>query len=112
MTFMEIHSYRTMWILVMFDLPVKTPVARQSYAEFRRMLKRDGFSMLQYSVYGRHCPSDENAQVHMAQVEAHLPLEGRVRILSVTEKQFERMRCFWGKMRKPPEEPTQQLSFF
>ena len=109
---MELTSYRTMWIIIMFDLPVQGPADRQNYAEFRRMLKRDGFSMLQYSVYGRHCPSDENAQVHIGRVELYLPPEGHVRILSVTEKQFERMRCYWGKMRTPPEEATRQLTFF
>jgi CRISPR-associated protein Cas2 len=101
-----------MWILVMFDLPVDTDSARRDYVQFRKMLLNDGFMMHQYSVYGRHCPSEENAQVHIRRVEACLPPDGQVRILSITEKQFERMRIFYGKMRKPAEEPTSQLTFF
>ncbi len=76
------------------------------------ILLDDGFTMLQYSVYGRHCASEEKAEVHMKRVEAMLPDDGQVRILCVTEKQFERMRVFWGKMRKPPEQGTTQLTIF
>ena len=101
-----------MWILVMFDLPVDTDEARREYTLFRRQLLNDGFMMHQYSVYGRHCPSEENAQVHIRRVEASLPPDGQVRILSITEKQFERMHIFYGKMRRPPEEPTTPLTFF
>lgn len=109
---MELNSYRTMWVMTLFDLPVDTPKARKEYAKFRKHLKGDGFTMLQYSVYGRHCASEENAQAHIARVEGFLPPDGQVRIICVTEKQFERMRVFWGKMRKPPEQGPTQLTIF
>jgi CRISPR-associated protein Cas2 len=70
------------------------------------------FERFHYTVYGRHCPSDENADVHVKRVVSFLPPDGEVRILKVTEKQFERMMVFLGKMRKPPEGPTQQLLIF
>ena len=101
-----------MWVLTFFDLPVDTPKARKAYSQFRKQLMADGFNMLQYSVYGRHCSSEENAQVHMARVEGILPDDGQVRVLCVTDKQFERMRVFWGKMRKPPEQGATQLTIF
>jgi CRISPR-associated protein Cas2 len=109
---MELNSYRTMWVIALFDLPVDTPKARKEASDFRKKLKTDGFTMLQFSVYGRHCPSEENAQVHIRRIEGYLPPDGQVRVLVVTEKQFERMRVYWGKMRKPPEEPTRQLMIF
>ena len=68
--------------------------------------------MLQYSVYGRHCASAENAKVHIRRVENGVPPDGEVRVLTVTDKQFERMRIFWGKMRKSPEKPLAQLELF
>ena len=96
----------------MFDLPTDTKSARRDYTRFRNHLVKDGFTMMQYSVYIRHCPSQERVDVHLKRIEAHLPPDGEVRILLVTEKQFERMRVFWGKRRKPPQDAPAQLEFF
>ena len=101
-----------MWILTMFDLPVDTRTARRHYARFRKSLLKDGFQQMQYSVYARCCPSNENAAVHTNRVKQSLPPDGEVRILHVTDKQFERMRIFWGKMRKRPESSPNQLEMF
>ena len=101
-----------MWLVTMFDLPTKTDAARKNYTKFRTFLLEQGFIMLQYSVYGRHCPSEENAAVHSGRIRANLPPDGEVRILQVTEKQFERMRVFWGKMEKPVEKASDQLTLF
>ncbi|MFN4260282.1 MAG: CRISPR-associated endonuclease Cas2 [Gemmataceae bacterium] len=101
-----------MWLAVMFDLPVDTKKARRDYTRFRNGLLRDGFTMMQFSVYIRHCASEENAAVHIRRVEAMVPPDGEVRIITFTDKQFERMRIFWGKRRKPPEKAPQQLTLF
>jgi CRISPR-associated protein Cas2 len=108
----ELSAYRFMWVVALFDLPVDTRAARRAYALFRKSLLKDGFAQLQYSVYGRHCSSEENAQVHIARVENALPPDGEVRILTITDKQFERMRIFWGKLRKIPPSQPKQLEFF
>ena len=102
----------TVWMLVMFDLPTETKKQRKLYTRFRKMLLNDGFSMLQYSIYNRHCASNENADVHEKRIAFALPPNGDVRILRVTEKQFARMKTYYGKKPKKPEEPPQQLSFF
>ena len=109
---MFISVYRCMWVLTMFDLPVDTKEARRAYAQFRKALLKDGFSRLQFSVYARHCASEENADVHTERVQHVLPDDGEVRVLAITDKQFERMRVFWGKMRKPTEPPPRQLELF
>jgi CRISPR-associated protein Cas2 len=101
-----------MWVLAMFDLPVDTKMARRAYADFRRALLKDGFTKMQYSVYVRHCPSEENALVHVQRVERLVPADGEVRILVFTDKQFERMRIFLGKMRISPAPPPAQLELF
>lgn len=101
-----------MWVLVMFDLPTDTKASRRAYAQFRNHLLRDGFAMMQYSVYIRHCASEENADVHDQRVEHWVPDDGEVRMLRITDKQFERMRVFWGKRRKPAESPPRQLELF
>ena len=52
---MIISGYRAVWIFAMFDLPTDTDKARKDYTHFRKNLLKDGFAMLQYSVYARHC---------------------------------------------------------
>mgnify|MGYP003663317933 FL=1 len=109
---MHFSGYRSMWIVVMFDLPTDTKKARRQYSLFRKLLLEDGFDMMQYSIYSRHCTSEEKANVHIRRIEQNIPPDGEVRILSVTDKQFEKMRIFWGKMRKPTNKPPRQLEFF
>lgn len=96
----------------MFDLPVDTKAARRAYAVFRKFLLKDGFTMVQFSIYARHCASRENAAVHTARVGKSVPDDGEVRIVILTDKQFERMDIFWGKRRRPPEPIPAQLEFF
>ena len=101
-----------MWLLVMFDLPVDTKKARRQYAFFRKKLLKDGFAKMQFSVYVRHCASEENTDVHANRVAAFVPPDGEVRVLRITDKQYERMQVFWGEKRKPPEKPPAQLELF
>ncbi len=101
-----------MWILVLFDLPTTTKIERKRYTQFRNFIKRDGFTMMQYSVYMRHCASDENAQVHAKRIKNHLPPDGEIRIIKITDKQFARIEVFYGKKHKPTEKPPAQLELF
>ncbi|MBC6429048.1 MAG: CRISPR-associated endonuclease Cas2 [Cellvibrionales bacterium] len=100
-----------MWVIVLFDLPTDTKAARKQYTLFRKHLLADGFSMMQYSVYMRHCASDENAQVHAKRIKACLPPDGEVRIVKITDKQFGKIEVFYGKKRKPIESAPTQLEF-
>jgi len=104
--------YRLMWVLVMFDLPVMTKEQRRDYAQFRKKLKARGFDALQYSVYARPCPSEENAKVHKERVQRDCPPEGEVRIMMITDKQFQRMEVFFGKKAVATEKRPEQLAFF
>jgi len=101
-----------MWVVAMFDLPVHTKEARREYTHFVKHLKRDGFTRIQFSVYARHSASKENAEAHIGRVKGFLPPDGEVRIITITDKQFERMSVFWGKTRKRPEKPPCQLQLF
>ena len=96
----------------MFDLPTETKAARKAYAKFRKSLLRDGFHRMQFSVYVRHCASQENADVHTNRVRNQLPPDGEVRVMTITDKQMERMDIFLGKKRKQPEKPPLQLMLF
>lgn len=105
-------AWRTVWVFALFDLPVGTKGQRRAYARFRKDLLEDGFGMMQYSVYFRHCASLDSASAHIRRMGARVPAEGEVRFLVVTDAQFARIEVFWGKKRKPPESPPAQLEFF
>lgn len=107
-----ISEYKTVWLIAMFDLPVKTKEKRKQYAQFRNTLLKHGFSMLQYSVYARFFSSEEASEAHRKQVHAAIPPEGQVRLLTITDRQFGKMEVFYGKKRKSAEEKPEQLSFF
>ena len=105
-------EYRIMWVLVLFDLPTDTKKARKEYALFRKRLLQDGFTMFQFSIYLRHCPSAENADVHIQRVKRMLPPEGKIGILRVTDKHFGDMTIFDCQKEIAVNQPVQQLELF
>ncbi len=105
-------GWRSMWVIVMFDLPTDTAKARRAYARFRKDLLDGGFTMMQYSVYSRHCASIENANVHIERMAARVPSAGEIRFLTITDKQFGRIKVYVGKKREKPSPPPAQLEFF
>ncbi len=109
---MRLNEYRVMWIMVLFDLPTETKKDRKNYTDFRKIMLKDGFSMFQFSAYLRHCPSAENAEVHIKRVTRNLPPRGLVGILKITDKQFGDMRLFYGKEEKEKPPVPQQLELF
>lgn len=108
----RINAYHVMWLFVFFDLPVVTKKDRKAATQFRKSLEKDGFSMMQFSVYVRHCPSKENMDVHIKRVQAAIPDTGMVSILSVTDKQFSDIKNFYGKVDKVKFAVVQQLELF
>ncbi len=105
-------KYRAMWIMVLFDLPTEDTKAKKAYTRFRKGLLKNGFDMMQYSVYIRHCASGENAEAHTQRVKSMLPEKGMVSIIAITDKQFGDIKNFWGRRRKKTEPPPLQLEMF
>ena len=112
MSIERFNQYRIMWVLVLFDLPTETKKERKAAADFRKQILKDGFTMFQFSIYLRHCPSRENADVHIKRVKSILPQHGQVGILCITDKQFGEMELFIGKMEEKKPEIGQQLELF
>jgi len=106
------NAYKIMWVLVFFDLPTESKQERKVYADFRKKLIKDGFIMFQFSIYLRHCPSKETADVHIQRVKRILPQHGHVGILCITDKQFGNMEIFFGKQASAPPAIGQQLEMF
>jgi len=109
---MWLNPYQIMWLMVFFDLPTDTKTDRKNYTQFRKNLMKDGFSMLQFSVYLRHCASKENAEIHVLRVKKYLPPKGLVSVLRITDKQFGQIDSFIGKRPVPPPLEPQQLEMF
>lgn len=101
-----------MWVLVFFDLPTETKKQRKAAGKFRKDLLQDGFTMFQFSIYMRTCPSRENADVHSTRVKNSLPEHGHVGILTITDKQFAMMELFYSREHAQKPEVVQQLQLF
>ena len=96
-----------MWLFVFFDLPTETKKDRRNAQLFR-----NGFTMMQFSVYMRHCASSESADAHEKRIKILLPPLGKVSILRITDKQYGNIMNFWGKVQKPTEPSPTQLELF
>ena len=105
----ELSGYRGMWLFVMFDLPVTEAEKRRDYTRFRTKLLATGFSMLQYSIYARYCPSEEASVAYRRKLRPLIPPEGQIRLLSVTDRQFGKMEIFQARRPRRAEKRPDQL---
>jgi len=110
--FERLNQYQILWVFVFFDLPTETKTDRKNYAQFRKNLQKDGFAMMQYSIYVRHCNSRENAEVHIKRVKNFLAPKGEIIIFTLTDKQFGMMEFFRGPAESKRPETPQQLELF
>ena len=102
-----------MRILVFFDLPVKTPSERREATRFRNFLLKDGYFMIQFSVYARVCNGNDAVEKHRARLRCHLPDNGSIRMLVVTEKQYESIEILLGNLTQADDSfQCEQLSIF
>lgn len=86
-----------MRLLVMFDLPVTAHEDRKAATQFRQFLLKDGYYMLQFSVYVRICNGMDAIEKHKMRLMQQLPKNGSVRMLVITERQYEAMQILCGK---------------
>ncbi|MGR5537068.1 CRISPR-associated endonuclease Cas2 [Vibrio campbellii] len=88
---------RFMRQIVFFDLPMKTREDKRQYVRFRKFLLKDGYIMLQWSVYARLVNGFDDAAKHIRKLKHNLPETGSVKSLMVTEKQFTTMQVLVGE---------------
>lgn len=89
-----------MRLLCMFDLPMDTSSEKSQYRIFRKELIRNGFVMLQYSVYYRSIQNRSSGKKYIGSISKFLPEHGEVRLISVSEKQFNDMLVLVGNRSK------------
>ena len=87
-----------MRMIVFFDLPTLTKTDRRNASRLRNFLLKDGYTMLQLSVYK-----------HAKRLKSLIPKTGSVRLLTVTEKQYASMEILVGSLKKEEEIGDKQL---
>ena len=90
-------SERFLRMLVFFDLPTETKQDRREYTRFRRFLIKNGFMMMQESVYCKLLLHATAQQVLRAALQKNKPPSGLVQVLTITEKQFARIEYLVGE---------------
>ena len=88
-------SYRFMRVIVFFDLPTTTKNERREYNSFRKHLIKNGFIMMQESVYSKLALNQNAAAIICDNVKKYKPPAG---IVTITEKQFSKMEMIVGKI--------------
>lgn len=88
---------RFMRLVVFFDLPVETAAQRKSYREFRKFLIKDGYIMMQESVYSKLVLNDGLAGNAIDRLRKNRPPNGLVQVLKVTESQYASMEYITGQ---------------
>lgn len=102
-----------MRMMVFFDLPVQTKTQRREATRFRNFLLTDGYHMIQYSVYARVCNGVDAVEKHRRRIKDNLPDNGSIRILVITEKQYESIDILLGRLTQADDTfQCEQLSIF
>lgn len=102
-----------MRLVVFYDLPVVSAANKKAYARFHKFLLRDGYDMVQFSIYARICNGADAVNKHINRLSSNLPVEGNVRCMQVTEKQFTEIKVLAGRKKKKEDAKyANQLSFF
>ncbi|WP_432363182.1 CRISPR-associated endonuclease Cas2 [Sporosarcina sp. UB5] len=91
-----------------FDLPMVTKTERRVYTKFRKYLINNGFSMVQFSVYAKIFPNRTALFQYIEGLKRNLPNQGSIRIMAVTEKQYEKMQILVGGKTIQEEVITQE----
>lgn len=98
-----------MRIIVMFDLPTETAQNRREYTSFRKTLIKNGFLMMQESIYCKLAQNAVAADIIVEMIRKNKPSQGLVQVLRVTEKQFSKMEYIVGDFKSQVLDTDERL---
>lgn len=101
-----------MRIIVMFDLPVLTEKERKIATSFRKFLLKEGYIMMQYSVYSRICKNNDDLIKHVSRLKINTPKTGNVRLIQITENQYNNMIMFSGQKKNEEDISIDNMLIF
>ena len=102
----------SVWLLVMFDLPVKQREQRREANQYRLRLLDKGFSRVQLSVYSKYLANATAAIPMLRFLKTTVPPAGYVRILQLTDRQWAGGWHLVGDKYIEPESPPEDLLLF
>lgn len=88
--------YEFMRLILFFDLPMTTKEEVKIYTRFRKYLIKNGYMMMQFSVYCKIFPNREATVKHVEILRNNVPKKGQIRLLIVTEKQYSKIEIIVG----------------
>ena len=83
--------------LLFFDLPTLTSKDRREYRKFIKVLKTNGFYMIQESVYAKMSIDQAAADSTTRKLKSNVPPNGFIMSMTVTEKQFASIDILLGE---------------
>lgn len=98
-----------MRLLIFFDLPVETSKNRREYTRFHKFLIKNGFIMMQKSVYSKLVINNVTSSAVREKISKNLPPEGIIELLEVTENQFAKIEYLVGEKQSIVEESMDRL---
>lgn len=108
-------SFRIMWLMIMFDLPTKSKKDKKSYHWFHNELEKEGYGMIQYSIYAKVFATVESAFLGRKRIKKFIKTNvkhGNIRIIMFTDKQFASMEVIIGEQPKEEKIGHKQLLLF
>ena len=106
-----LNRYELLWMMVLFDLPVIEKKERKEATDFRNFLLNNGFAMIQYSIYTKLFSGKDACEKYYKMIEKNLPAEGKVDILTITDKQYGNIISYNASKKNEKKEPEQLLLF-
>ena len=106
-----LNRYELLWMMVFFDLPVVEKEERKAATDFRNFLLNHGFAMIQYSIYTKLLSGKDACEKYYKMIEKNLPAEGKVDILTITDKQYGNTISYNARKKTEKKEPEQLLLF-
>lgn len=100
------------WLLLMFDMPVKTAEQRRLANRYRHLLLDYGFAQVQLSVYSKYLVNASGVRALLPRLRAGIPPDGAVRIVRLTDEQWASTYRYHGQAEIPNARKPDQLALF
>lgn len=83
--------YKQVRVLILYDLPMTEIAERKEYIKFRKDILKLGCYLVQFSVYAKVIKNEIYYNAFIEKLKNILPEKGEVRVIKLTEKQYEDM---------------------
>lgn len=83
--------YKQVRVLILYDLPMTKMDELKEYAKFRKNILKLGCYLVQFSVYSKVIKNEIYYKSFIEKLKNILPSKGEIRIIKLTEKQYEDM---------------------